>query len=148
MDGPILDEETGQILGDADDQDESNYRIEVSYYKGKNGKTYGPYKTKVRRQTVRQWYIFENYCQTVTLLIRPILNFGYESLGQIPYFHHFVWARQPADADCEISNKYYSELLTHVSKNGKSWYSKNIPIIIRKSQVIGIFSSCKNFSIF
>ena len=43
MDGPILDEETGQILGDAGDQDDSNYRIEVSYYKGKNGKTYGPY---------------------------------------------------------------------------------------------------------
>ena len=68
-DGPILDEETGQILGDADDQDDSNYRIEVSYYKGKNGKTYGPYKTKVRRQTVRKWYTFEQYCQTVTQLL-------------------------------------------------------------------------------
>ena len=68
MDGPILDEETGQILGDADDQDDSNYRVEVSYYKGKNGKTYGPYKTKVRRQTVRKWYIFEKYCQILTLL--------------------------------------------------------------------------------
>ena len=68
MDGPILDEETGQILGDADDQDDSNYRVEVSYYKGKNGKTYGPYKTKVRRQTVRKWYIFENFCQTLTSL--------------------------------------------------------------------------------
>ena len=54
LDGPILDEETGQILGDENDQDDSNYRIEVSYYKGKNGKTYGPYKTKVRRQTVRK----------------------------------------------------------------------------------------------
>ena len=60
LDGPILDEETGKILGDADDQDDSNYRIEVSYYKGKNGKTYGPYKTKVRRQTVRKRSCLKN----------------------------------------------------------------------------------------
>ena len=55
-----MDEETGKILGDADDQDDSNYRIEVSYYKGKNGKTYGPYKTKVRRQTVRKRSFLKN----------------------------------------------------------------------------------------
>ena len=65
LDGPILDEETGQILGDADDQDDSNYRIEVSYYKGKNGKTYGPYKTKVRRQTVRKLVILYSVVYTV-----------------------------------------------------------------------------------
>ena len=39
------------------------------------------------------------------------------------------------DADCVISNKNYSDLLNHLSKMGKS-------------QVIRIFSSCKNFPIF
>ena len=30
-------------------------------------------------------------------------------------FRHFVWVRQPADADYVISIEYYSELLNHVS---------------------------------
>ena len=52
-------------------------------------------------------------------------------IGQIPCFRHFVWVRQPKDADCVISIEYYSDLLNHASKNVKSWSGENIPIIIK-----------------
>ena len=39
----------------------------------------------------------------------------YPFLGDISCFRHFVWARQPADADCMISIAYYSKLLNHMS---------------------------------
>ena len=45
-------------------------------------------------------------------------------LGEIPWFRHFVWLRQPADADCVISIEYFWKLLNHVSKNGKSLREK------------------------
>ena len=35
----------------------------------------------------------------------------------MPCFRHFVWVRQPADADYVISIEYYSELLNNVSEN-------------------------------
>ena len=63
-------------------------------------------------------------CSNVTSLNGDLVAHCYRSqsntvvqLREIPYFWHFVWFRQPADADCVISVECYSELLYHVSNN-------------------------------
>ena len=43
-------------------------------------------------------------------------------------FSAFRMARQQAITDCVTSIQYYSELINHMSKNGKSLHDENIPI--------------------
>ena len=54
-----------------------------------------------------------------------------------------------ADADCLISREYYSELLNHMSKNWEALAGRNYTDCnsIGNPQIIGIFSSCKDFPI-
>ena len=64
------------------------------------------------------------------------------------FFRLFVLVRQLADAECMILIEYYSELLSHVSKNWEVRTPDTTKIVKRKGQVIGIFSSCMDYPIF
>ena len=65
-------------------------------------------------------------------------------------FRHYVWIRQPVDANYVISIEYYSEFLNRVSKIGKSLHDENIPIIIEteKPKLSVYFRRVRTFPIF
>ena len=107
----LLDLYKGQYPGRYNQHCSHKYNVYCDWYIVRLRRIYAPDKH-------RSGYMFDHFHDNqVDIYIHMILNYD-----RIPYLRHFVWVRQPMDADCVISIEYYSKLLNHVSEKEGSWH--------------------------